>query len=107
MRLIVGLYPWQAVRFIIKIFRLQEYIVSNKMGTTKQEVHRPGAFKQVNKPHKTGRHRSKGSISSEVKGKILCNLYYYGFSIFCCFLYFLICNQYRKSWSKSFIETCH
>ncbi|XP_068985544.1 pre-rRNA-processing protein TSR1 homolog [Bombus flavifrons] len=40
------------------------------MGTTKQEVHRPGAFKQVNKPHKTGRHRSKGSISSEVKGKV-------------------------------------
>ncbi|XP_060829692.1 pre-rRNA-processing protein TSR1 homolog [Bombus pascuorum] len=40
------------------------------MGMTKQEVHRPGAFKQVNKPHKTGRHRSKGSISSEVKGKV-------------------------------------
>ncbi|XP_043602557.1 pre-rRNA-processing protein TSR1 homolog [Bombus pyrosoma] len=40
------------------------------MGITKQEVHRPGAFKQVNKPHKTGRHRSKGSISSEVKGKV-------------------------------------
>ncbi|KAG6802765.1 pre-rRNA-processing protein TSR1 [Apis mellifera caucasica] len=40
------------------------------MGITKQEVHRPGAFKQINKPHKTGRHRSKGSISSEVKGKI-------------------------------------
>ncbi|XP_033185375.1 tsr1 ribosome assembly factor [Bombus vancouverensis nearcticus] len=40
------------------------------MGITKQEVHRPGAFKQVNKPHKTGRHRSKGSISSAVKGKV-------------------------------------
>ncbi|XP_043796539.1 pre-rRNA-processing protein TSR1 homolog [Apis laboriosa] len=40
------------------------------MGITKQEVHRPGAFKQINKAHKTGRHRSKGSISSEVKGKI-------------------------------------
>ncbi|XP_076756814.1 tsr1 ribosome assembly factor [Xylocopa sonorina] len=36
----------------------------------KQEVHRPGVFKQTNKPHKTGRHRSKGSISSEVKGKV-------------------------------------
>lgn len=44
------------------------------MGITKQEVHRPGAFKQINKPHKTGRHRSKGSISSEVKGKILYNV---------------------------------
>ncbi|PBC29634.1 pre-rRNA-processing protein TSR1 homolog [Apis cerana] len=40
------------------------------MGITKQEVHRPGAFKQINKSHKTGRHRSKGSINSEVKGKI-------------------------------------
>ncbi|CAL7942706.1 unnamed protein product [Xylocopa violacea] len=40
------------------------------MGLVKQEVHRPGAFKQTNKPHKTGRHRSKGSISSEVKGKV-------------------------------------
>lgn len=38
------------------------------MGTDKQETHRPGAFKQVNKSHKTGRHRSKGSISAEVKG---------------------------------------
>lgn len=44
------------------------------MGITKQEVHRPGAFKQINKAHKTGRHRSKGSISSEVKGKILYNI---------------------------------
>lgn len=39
------------------------------MGITKQEVHRPGIFKQPNKAHKTGRHRSKGSISNEVKGK--------------------------------------
>ncbi|KAK9294994.1 hypothetical protein QLX08_010567 [Tetragonisca angustula] len=40
------------------------------MGITKQEVHRPGTFKQINKPHKTGRHRSKGSISNDVKGKV-------------------------------------
>lgn len=44
------------------------------MGITKQEVHRPGAFKQINKSHKTGRHRSKGSINSEVKGKTLYNI---------------------------------
>lgn len=37
----------------------------------KQEAHRPGALKQINKSHKTGRHRSKGSISNEVKGKIV------------------------------------
>ncbi|KAK2575866.1 hypothetical protein KPH14_007238 [Odynerus spinipes] len=37
--------------------------------TPKQEVHRPGVFKQANKAHKTGRHRSKGSICNEVKGK--------------------------------------
>ncbi|XP_031846369.1 tsr1 ribosome assembly factor [Nomia melanderi] len=40
------------------------------MGLIKQEAHRPGAFKQTNKPHKTGRHRSKGSISADVKGKV-------------------------------------
>ncbi|CAK9816097.1 Pre-rRNA-processing protein TSR1 homolog [Anthophora plagiata] len=40
------------------------------MGTVKQEVHRPGVFKQVNKAHKTGRHHSKGSISSDAKGKV-------------------------------------
>ncbi|XP_063973599.1 pre-rRNA-processing protein TSR1 homolog [Diachasmimorpha longicaudata] len=39
------------------------------MGTG-QEVHRPGGFKQSNKAHKTGRHRSKGSISSALKGKV-------------------------------------
>jgi hypothetical protein len=31
-------------------------------------VHRPGAFKQTNKTHKTGRHRSKGTILTENKG---------------------------------------
>ncbi|XP_054012596.1 pre-rRNA-processing protein TSR1 homolog [Hylaeus anthracinus] len=40
------------------------------MGIDKQEVHRAGGFKQINKQHKTGRHRSKGSISSDVKGKV-------------------------------------
>ncbi|XP_024946350.1 pre-rRNA-processing protein TSR1 homolog [Cephus cinctus] len=40
------------------------------MGITKQETHRAGALKQTNKPHKTGRHRSKGSIGNEVKGRI-------------------------------------
>ncbi|XP_015110274.1 pre-rRNA-processing protein TSR1 homolog [Diachasma alloeum] len=39
------------------------------MGTG-QETHRAGVFKQTNKAHKTGRHRSKGSISSAVKGKV-------------------------------------
>nr|XP_023024450.1 pre-rRNA-processing protein TSR1 homolog [Leptinotarsa decemlineata] len=33
-------------------------------------VHRPGPFKQPNKSHKHGRHRSKGSISIENKGKV-------------------------------------
>ncbi|XP_078043045.1 tsr1 ribosome assembly factor [Augochlora pura] len=40
------------------------------MPMVKQEAHRPGAFKQTNKAHKTGRHRSKGSISNDVKGKV-------------------------------------
>lgn len=38
---------------------------------SKHTAHRPGAFKQVNKSHKTGRHRSKGAINNEVKGNIL------------------------------------
>lgn len=38
------------------------------MAVDKQQVHRPGAFKQPNKEHKHGRHRSKGSISASSKG---------------------------------------
>lgn len=34
-----------------------------------QPRHRPGIFKQQNKVHKTGRHRSKGSICIATKGK--------------------------------------
>lgn len=33
-----------------------------------QEAHRAGTFKKPNKPHKTGRHRSKGSISNDARG---------------------------------------
>lgn len=33
-----------------------------------QQRHRPGVFKQQNKIHKTGRHRSKGSICTAAKG---------------------------------------
>ncbi|XP_031632589.1 pre-rRNA-processing protein TSR1 homolog [Contarinia nasturtii] len=34
-----------------------------------QQAHRAGALKQKNKVHKTGRHRSKGAIDNELKGK--------------------------------------
>lgn len=40
------------------------------MGLARQETHRPGVFKRPNKSHKTGRHRSKGSISSDSKGRL-------------------------------------
>lgn len=40
------------------------------MNETKQETHRAGAFKQLNKQHKTGRHRSKSAINNENKGKL-------------------------------------
>lgn len=40
------------------------------MNATKQETHRPGALKQSNKQHKTGRHRSKSVINNELKGKL-------------------------------------
>lgn len=34
-----------------------------------QSGHRSGPLKQTNKSHKTGRHRSKGAIDNELKGK--------------------------------------
>ncbi|CAG9771433.1 unnamed protein product [Ceutorhynchus assimilis] len=40
------------------------------MALEKNEAHRPGPFKQSNKTHKHGRHRSKGSISLATKGKV-------------------------------------
>ncbi|CAG0892533.1 unnamed protein product [Cyprideis torosa] len=33
-------------------------------------VHRPGVWKQENKSHKTGRHRSKGALEKEAKGRV-------------------------------------
>ena len=36
----------------------------------KQVTHNPGQFKQQNKSHKTGRHRSKGEIDKSNKGKV-------------------------------------
>jgi len=33
-----------------------------------QQVHRPGAYKQKNKQHKHGKHRTKGEIGRENKG---------------------------------------
>lgn len=35
-----------------------------------QQPHRPGAFKQSNKTHKHGRHRSKGALDCLNKGKV-------------------------------------
>ncbi|KAG5893678.1 hypothetical protein JTB14_021974 [Gonioctena quinquepunctata] len=40
------------------------------MAIVKGEAHRPGSFKQSNKEHKHGRHRSKGSINVSTKGKV-------------------------------------
>ncbi|XP_025073225.1 pre-rRNA-processing protein TSR1 homolog isoform X2 [Pogonomyrmex barbatus] len=39
------------------------------MNTMRQETHRSGAFKQCNKQHKTGRHRSKSAVNKEFKDK--------------------------------------
>ena len=36
--------------------------------------HRPGIFKQSNKTHKTGRHRSKGLIHKDTKGRFVNSL---------------------------------
>ncbi|CAG9814514.1 unnamed protein product [Phaedon cochleariae] len=40
------------------------------MAIEKGIAHRPGVFKQTNKEHKHGRHRSKGSINVSSKGKV-------------------------------------
>lgn len=40
------------------------------MDNQPQQTHRPGVFKQQNKSHKTGRHRSKGEILKTNKGKV-------------------------------------
>lgn len=37
-----------------------------------QQAHRSGPLKQKNKTHKTGRHRSKGTIDNEQKGLLFC-----------------------------------
>lgn len=40
------------------------------MAPVVQAKHRAGALKQTNKSHKTGRHRSKGSISGAMHGML-------------------------------------
>ncbi|XP_014206056.1 pre-rRNA-processing protein TSR1 homolog [Copidosoma floridanum] len=40
------------------------------MAKSTQEAHRPGVFKKPPKPHKTGRHRSKGAIANSAGGKV-------------------------------------
>lgn len=40
------------------------------MAIEKGVAHRPGPFKQSNKEHKHGKHRSKGSISISAKGEV-------------------------------------
>lgn len=40
------------------------------MGSKKGEPHRPGVWKQQNKGHKHGRHRSKGAIDQVNKGRV-------------------------------------
>ncbi|KAF5287729.1 hypothetical protein FQA39_LY15749 [Lamprigera yunnana] len=40
------------------------------MEKVKSQCHRPGFFKQSNKQHKHGRHRSKGSINATNRGKV-------------------------------------
>ncbi len=37
-------------------------------GDDQQQAHRPGAYKQKNKQHKHGKHRTKGDIGRENKG---------------------------------------
>ena len=38
-------------------------------GGPRQAVHKSGPLKQQNKPHKTGKHRTKGQIAATFKGE--------------------------------------
>ena len=42
--------------------------LKESMAADEQVRHRTGVFKQQNKSHKTGRHRSKGQINKECQG---------------------------------------
>ena len=44
-------------------------MVKMAAGEEKQQTHRPGVFKQKNKGHKHGKHRTKGEIERENKGE--------------------------------------
>lgn len=55
-------YFWYILSLLV-IKRFKE-----EMGIEKKQIHRPGVFKQTNKEHKHGRHRSKSSISNDSKG---------------------------------------
>ena len=53
--------------------------ISNNNFGNMSTIHRPGNLKQSNKPHNSGRHRSKGMIHAEAKG--IFNLYTYFYKI--------------------------
>jgi hypothetical protein len=48
----------------------------------KQVRHKPGVLKHQNKTHKTGKHRSKGEIRKENKGKLRNLKYGYSWTLF-------------------------
>lgn len=41
-------------------------------GKEQQQAHRPGIYKQKNKQHKHGKHRTKGEVERENKGNSGC-----------------------------------
>lgn len=55
----------------MKITSFKVWGTRGKMAPTEdqQQTHRPGVFKQKNKTHKHGKHRTKGEIGRENKGK--------------------------------------
>ena len=55
-------------RLSAKVKEKKHVFLVNNMAADTQEIHRPGAFKQQNKPHKHGKHKSKGQLERGVKG---------------------------------------
>lgn len=69
-------------------------------GDPEQQRHRAGVFKQQNKTHKTGRHRSKGSLETANKGKIT-----HIFSRICLKIFFLLhFNLFQDGCKKSALK---
>ena len=62
------IYDFRNFELRVKLRFILEIVIS--VGMAPGVAHRPGAFKQSNKTHNTGKHRSKGAVSKENRGRV-------------------------------------